>query len=127
MKITERRLRRVIRQVIRESMDYRGSLKSAMLEILSNLRNDVLACESNPRQCLQVINMSISRMSDEWNQAGGNQVGYFVDDCDVGREMDKIQMMVYRDSSLMPSDIVSELDRVFDVVENCNFLELEGK
>ena len=69
-------------------MDYRGSLKSVMLEILNDLRDDVVTCDTDPRQCLQVINMAISRMSDKWNQHG-DRVGYFVDACDIGRELMK--------------------------------------
>ena len=125
MRITESKLRRVIRQVIRESMDYRGSLKSVMLEILNDLRDDVVACDTDPRQCLQVINMAISRMSDKWNQAGGDRVGYFVDACDIGRELDEIQHMVHDNPSLTSVDILGELDRVFDVVSNCDFPELD--
>ena len=125
MRITERRLRRVIRSVIKESLDI--DLNNKMLNILNDLRDNVHACESGNLRCLGMINMAVSRMSDEWNHSGGDETGGpFVKNCDIGIAMNRIQHQVHNDPTMMIDDILSELDLVGDVIENCDFYELSA-
>ena len=122
MRITEFKLRNIIRRVIQESMDYQESLKGKMREIIFELYNDLQTCEEY--KCLEILNMSISRMSDVWNQAGGNEVGYFVDACEIGQEMNRIQMMLYNNPAMSKRLLMRELDHVEGVIDACDFPEL---
>ena len=126
MKITEKKLRKIIRQVILENVQNKpiGELKDFISDIMTQLKMDLETCE--PHLCLTTVNMSISRMSDEWNQYGGNQVGFFVKDCEFGREMDRIQSMLVKDR-MMPLDLLMrEIDHAEGVLDSCNFPELSG-
>ena len=128
MRIAESRLRRLVRSLIKENLE--NNLNNKMIEILNELLKNIHKCKSDnvPMiRCSGMINMTTSRMSDEWNKAGGDQTGGpFVVKCAVGREMMRIQDMTYEDTSLMIDDILVELESVHDVIKDCTFDELSG-
>ena len=128
MKITEYGLRRIIRNVIRENMSYHlediKSLKDKIRNIMFKLEQDLKNCESHKR--LRTLNMAISRMSDEWNESGGKYVGYFVDECEIGQDLNRIQIMLYKNPVMSNELLMRELDHAKGVIDSCEFLELRG-
>lgn len=122
MRITESRLRRIIRSIIVESVTHE-SLKKNMLEYLKELRNDLKDCESG-RDCAVKINKATGKMSDAWNSAGGSDVGFFVDECSVGQKMLEMQKSALKSRTM---DFKESLDAVKSEIMSCDFNELNGQ
>jgi hypothetical protein len=122
VRITESRLRRVIRSVIAESFGHE-SLKDEMLKIIEDLRMTLEDCQS-PRDCAVEINLATGRMADAWNMAGErNTGGPFVQECSVGVLMNKMQTSALEGTMM---DLQSFLSEVESEINKCDFSELSG-
>lgn len=125
MRITESRLRRLIRNVIAESVEH-ANLKKDMLSIIEELRSALSHCRS-PRDCAVKINHATGRMSDVWNMEGGrNSGGSFVQKCPVGVMMNKMQIDALEGRITDFQSFQRALDQVKDEIKSCTFNELSG-